>query len=223
MKSKPYQTIPFQTRSIQTRSFQSPAIQSRLFTGPVSGFFAALIPVFLLLWMPLLPVSAPSTSLQAQERPSETIRRSPNAIVGQTIGTTQVTITYGRPSVRDRDIFGTLVPFDAVWRTGADEATTITFSKDVTVEGKPVAAGTYGLFTIPMESGVWTVILNQTANQWGAYRYDPSLDVLRVDVTAEKAPHMEQMAFLFEAVEGQSGKAVFHWKDVRVPFRIEEN
>lgn len=193
---------------------------------PDSGITAVIVTLLfllLLLWVPILPFTTPATSVQAQERASENIRRSPNAVVGQTIGTTQVTITYGRPSVRERDLFGTLVPFDAVWRTGADEATTITFTRDVRVEGESVAAGTYGLFTIPRESGAWTVILNQTANQWGAYRYDSSLDVLRVDVTPEKGPHMEQMIFLFETVEGPSGKAVLHWKDVRLPFRIEES
>ena len=216
-------SISFQSRTFKIRSFRAATFQTRLFPGSAAGLFASLIPVLLILGMPLLPVSPQSTHIQAQERPSETIRRSPNAVVGQTIGTTQVTITYGRPSVRDREVFGTLVPFDAVWRTGADEATTISFSKDVTVEGEPVAAGTYGLFTIPRESGAWTVILNRTANQWGAYRYDPSQDVLRVDVTPEKAPHMEQMIFLFETVEGRTGKAVLHWNDVRLPVRIDES
>lgn len=143
-------------------------------------------------------------------------------MVGQSIGTTQVTITYGRPSVRDRVIFGELVPFDTVWRTGANEATTIAFSGDVTVEGEPLSAGTYGLFTIPRENGVWTLIFNNTAEQWGAYRYDSGVDALRMNVTTTEAPHMEQMLFLFEDVEGSSGKAVMYWKDVRVAFRIDE-
>ncbi len=156
----------------------------------------------------------------AQERSGESIRSSPNAVVGQTIGTTEVTITYGRPSVRDRVIFGELVPFDTIWRTGANEATTITFSRDVTIEGKPLAAGTYGLFTIPRDNGEWTIIFNNVAAQWGARRYDPGEDVLRVNVTADKAPHMEQMMFFFDDVEGSSGNAVLRWKDVRVAFRI---
>ncbi|MFO8029787.1 MAG: DUF2911 domain-containing protein [Cyclonatronaceae bacterium] len=158
----------------------------------------------------------------AQVRPSESIRSSPNAIVGQTIGTTDISITYGRPSVRGRVIFGELVPFDAVWRTGANEATTITFTGDVTIEGEPLAAGTYGLFTIPRDNGEWTLIFNNTAEQWGAYRYDPGEDILRVNVSATEAPHTEQMLFLFEDVKDSSGKAVLYWKDVRVAFRIDE-
>ena len=163
-----------------------------------------------------------SPAASAQVRSSESVRSSPNAVVGQTIGTTDVTITYGRPAVRDRVIFGELVPFDTVWRTGANEATTITFSRDVTIEGEPLAAGTYGLFTIPRQNGEWTIIFNSTAEQWGAYRYEPGEDVLRVNVTATEAPHTEQMQFLFEDAEGSSGKVVLSWKDVRVAFRIDE-
>ena len=162
------------------------------------------------------------SDVTAQVRSGESLRSSPNAIVGQTIGTTEVTITYGRPSVRDRIIFGELVPFDTIWRTGANEATTITFSHDVIVEGESLPAGTYGLFTIPRENNEWTIIFNNIAEQWGAYRYDPGEDVLRVEVMAEEAPHMEQMMFFFDDVEGNSGKVVLHWKDVMVSFQIVE-
>ncbi|MDG5766907.1 DUF2911 domain-containing protein [Balneolales bacterium ANBcel1] len=158
----------------------------------------------------------------AQERPRNDIRISPNALVSQTIGTTEVTITYGRPAVREREIFGGLVPFDRVWRTGADEATTITFSEDVLVEGESLDAGTYSLFTIPRGAGEWTLIFNAIAEQWGAYRYDSAEDVLRVDVAPQEAVHMEQMMFYFEDVEGSAGKAILHWKDVKIPFQIEE-
>ncbi|MDX1438871.1 MAG: DUF2911 domain-containing protein [Rubricoccaceae bacterium] len=147
-------------------------------------------------------------------------RVSPNAAVMQTIGTTNVVITYGRPSVNDREIFGGLVPYNEVWRTGANEATTITFSDNVTVEGQPLDAGTYGLFTIPTES-TWTIIFNATAEQWGAFNYDASQDVLRVEVEPTHEFHIEQMGFWFDNVTTTSATAVLGWADVMVGFDIE--
>lgn len=159
----------------------------------------------------------------AQERGNNLPRVSPNATVSQTIGITDVGITYGRPSVRGRTIFGDLVPYNEVWRTGANEATTITFSDDVTIEGAPLDAGTYGLFTIPGEER-WTIIFNRTANQWGAYEYDSSEDALRVEVTPEStARSWEMMTFLFENVSDAEGQAVLYWADVRVPVTIGVN
>ena len=158
----------------------------------------------------------------AQDRDQDRPRVSPNAVVSQTIGTTEVTITYGRPAVRDRIIFGEVVPFDEIWRTGADEATTITFSSDVLLEGVPVDAGTYSLFTIPALDGEWTIILNNIIDQWGAYNYDFAEDEIRVEVEAEEAPFMEQMMFYFDSVGESSGVAVLHWETTRVDFRIQE-
>jgi hypothetical protein len=155
----------------------------------------------------------------AQERANEEVRASPNAVVGQTIGMTDVLVTYGRPSVRDREIYGGLVPYDAVWRTGANEATTITFSDDVMIEGQPLAAGTYSLFTIPGEDE-WTVIFNSVANQWGAYDYDEASDVLRVSVEPEEADFSELMTFSFDEVEENEGELVLHWDETAVPLTI---
>lgn len=163
-----------------------------------------------------------SSSVIAQERSNEEARISPNAAVSQTIGTTEVTITYGRPSIRDRVIFGERVPYDEVWRTGANEATTVTFSKDVNIEGRPLKAGTYGLFTIPRQNGNWTIIFNSVAVQWGAYKYNQDDDVLRLDVTSEKAAAREQMLIYFKDVIDNAGKAVIHWDEARVTFHIEE-
>ncbi|MDR8392893.1 DUF2911 domain-containing protein [Aliifodinibius sp. S!AR15-10] len=156
-----------------------------------------------------------------QDRATNETRVSPNASVSQTIGTTQVTITYGRPSVNDRQVFGGLEPFGEVWRTGANEATTITFSDDVMIEGEPLEAGTYGLFTIPSKDQQWTVIFNNVAQQWGAFDYDSGEDALRVEVTPEEGSHMEQLMFYFEDVSENSGTAIVHWSDVKVPFTIE--
>lgn len=117
---------------------------------------------------------------QAQEQP-----RIPEASSTQTIiqdfGLGKITLTYSRPNVRGRKIFGGIQPYGEVWRTGANWATTITFSEETTVEGNKVPAGTYSLFTIPGEKE-WTVILNNTVKQWGAYTYKESEDLVRFKV-----------------------------------------
>jgi hypothetical protein len=104
---------------------------------------------------------------------------NPNHCAGFRLG--KITLTYSRPNVKGRKIFGYTEPYNAVWRTGANSATTITFTDDVTLEGHKVAAGTYGLFSIP---GVdeWTIILNKTAKQWGAYSYNAADDYLRFTI-----------------------------------------
>lgn len=170
-------------------------------------------------FLPLVLCMLLAVPATAQQRANEEVRVSPNAIVGQTIGMTDVTVTYGRPSVRDREIFGDLVPYDAVWRTGANEATTITFSNDVMIEGQPLAAGTYSLFTVPGEDE-WTVIFNSVAEQWGAYDYDEDNDVLRVTVEAEDADFSELMTFSFDEVGEMEGELVLHWDETAVPLTI---
>lgn len=156
----------------------------------------------------------------AQERANEEARPSPNALVGQTIGTTDVTVTYGRPSVRGRDVFGGLEPYGEVWRAGANEATTITFSDDVTVQDEAVQAGSYALFMIPKEEGAWTLLLNSEANQWGAYNRDASKDILSVDVTPEAATNAEMLSFYFDGVTENDGTLYLHWAETRVPIMI---
>lgn len=150
----------------------------------------------------------------AQERGDDADRKSKNGETNATIDGVDVRITYGRPQVRDRAVWGELVPYDEVWRTGADEATTITFSRDVLIEGEPLAAGTYSLFTIPSQ-GSWTVIFNEVAEQWGAYDYDASQDVLRVEVEPASGDHVEELTF---SVEGSS--VVLAWETLRVPFDV---
>ena len=163
---------------------------------------------------------AGADAVEAQDRANEEARVSPNASVSQTIGTTPVTITYGRPSVNDRVIFGDLVPYDQIWRTGANEATTITFPDPVLIEGQSLDAGTYSVFTIPGESE-WTIVFNDIAQQWGAFDYDQDEDVLRVTVDAEEAPHQEMMSFSFEDITENSAEIVLRWAEVRVPFTVE--
>ncbi len=153
-------------------------------------------------------------------RATDEARVSPNALLGQTIGTTNVFISYGRPSVRDRVVFGELVPYGEVWRTGANEATVIHVAGDVTVEGQRLPAGTYGLFTIPGEE-TWTVIFNGGSEQWGSFNYDESQDVLRVEVAPEAGAKTELMTFGFENVTETSADLVLSWDEVRVPVTIE--
>lgn len=158
-----------------------------------------------------------STLAMAQERGNEEARVSPNAAVSQTIGTTEVSITYGRPSVNDRQVFGGLEAFGEVWRTGANESTVITFSDDVEIEGEELEAGTYSLYTVPGEDE-WTVIINEKLS-WGT-EYDENEDVLRVNVEPTQAEHMEQFMIYFENVTENSAECVIHWDETKVPFTI---
>ncbi len=112
--------------------------------------------------------------------PGEKIRKSLKAGLSQTIGVdTRIEISYSRPGVKGREIWGGLVPYGKVWRTGADEATTFSVNGDVLINGTQLPAGTYALFTIPGEDE-WTLIFNKTAEQWGAFNYDEKMDALRV-------------------------------------------
>lgn len=154
----------------------------------------------------------------AQERTTDRVWASPNASVAQTIGLTEVYLTYGRPSVRDREIFGGLVPYGQVWRTGANESTAIVFSDDVIIEGEHVPAGTYSLYTIPGENE-WTIIINNKLS-WGT-QYDESEDFVRVNTQSGEAQHKEQMMIYFENITEDSGHMVIHWDSVKVPVLIE--
>lgn len=157
-----------------------------------------------------------TTSAFAQVR---TPRTSPSATLMQTVGLTDVTIKYSRPGVKGRAIWGALVPYDKVWRTGANEATTITFSEDVTVEGQKLPKGTYSLHTVPGQAQ-WGVIFNSVADQWGSYSYDAAKDVVRVNVAPQAAPHMEWMSFEIPEMTTDTAKIVLRWEKIAVPFTI---
>lgn len=140
---------------------------------------------------------------------------SPRKEMKGKIGATEITVNYGSPAVRNRVIWGGLVPNGEVWRAGANEATSIQFSTDVMVEGKPLAAGRYGFFTISNEDK-WTLIFNSVADQWGAFDYDATKDVLRVDVMPQsKGENAEQLDYQIE------GNAVqLRWEKIAVPFTV---
>lgn len=145
---------------------------------------------------------------------------SPSASVSQTIGTTTVEIQYHRPAVRGRQIFGGLVPFGQVWRTGANDATTIRFSDPAQVNGQKIAAGTYALFSIPNQDN-WTVILNKRARQQGAWEYDPREDVLRLDVKPKAVPHTEWLTYEIYPASNATAYVDLYWEKLRVSLIVE--
>jgi hypothetical protein len=150
-------------------------------------------------------------------------RPSPSAKVTQVIGLTEITVDYSCPAVKGRPIWGALVPYDQMWRTGANQATKITFSRDTTFGDKPVPAGTYALFTIPTK-GAWTVILNKKADQSGTARdYKADLDLVRFQVHPRPAPHRERLAFLFSDFSDDKGTLDLEWDKLRVsiPIRVD--
>ena len=147
--------------------------------------------------------------------------QSPAATVGQTIGITDVNITYHRPAVNKRKIYGGLVPYGVLWRAGANQNSTISFSTPVKVEGQTLPAGTYGLFMIPGQTQ-WTVVFSKFTDDWGTYNYDQSEDAARVTVTPlAMADSQERMAFVFDDLTNNSATAALRWEKLRVPFKIE--
>lgn len=149
-------------------------------------------------------------------------RDSQHAVVTQRIGLTDVSINYSRPLVKGRKVFGSLVPYGEVWRAGANENTIIEFSDPVTIEGQPVAKGTYGLHMIPGENQ-WTVILSKNSSSWGSFTYDQKEDALRVNVKPQASEAHETLAYDFDAVTPDSAVATLRWDRVAVPFKIAVN
>ncbi len=148
---------------------------------------------------------------------------SQHAVVSQTVGLTDIAVTYSRPGVKGREIFGGLVPYGKVWRTGANQATQFAVTTDVEIDGKKLPAGTYSLHTIPGTSE-WTVIFNKDAGQWGSFSYDEKKDALRVTVKPEKAEHStEWMEFYFPQISTDSATLMLQWADVKIPIHIDTN
>ncbi|MCB9898867.1 MAG: DUF2911 domain-containing protein [Planctomycetes bacterium] len=162
-------------------------------------------------------LAASAASQQAPALPA--VRESPAASVTQRIGLTDVTVSYHRPGVKGRTIFGGLVPYGELWRAGANENTTIAFSHDVTIEGKPLAAGTYGLHMIPRPDR-WTIVFNGDHESWGSYFYREEADALRVDVTPEEAPSTEWLRYDFDDLTDSSATLSLVWAETAVPMHI---
>jgi len=167
----------------------------------------------------LFPVAFSALSLASQTPPIFP-QLSPSASVSQTIGTTTVEVLYHRPAAKGRPIFGSLVPYGQVWRTGANEATTIRFSDPVQVNGQKVSAGTYAIFSIPYQDR-WTVILNKRARQQGAWEYDPREDVLRLDVKPKTVPHTEWLTYEIYPASSATAYVDLYWEKLRVSLLVE--
>jgi hypothetical protein len=170
----------------------------------------------------------PSTNM-AQEKQ---VRKSLMASVMQRLGVdTDITIVYSRPGVKGRKIWGELVPYGMnpgneysnnnpyPWRAGANENTTIEFSKDVLVEGNKLPAGKYGIHMIPGEKE-WTIIFSKNSEGWGSFGYNEEEDALRVAVTPKEAPEREWLNYGFGKLAGTSAVAYLHWEKLIVPFKI---
>ncbi|REJ84480.1 MAG: DUF2911 domain-containing protein [Bacteroidetes bacterium] len=143
---------------------------------------------------------------------------SPKAVVTQTAGLTDITIDYSSPGVKGRVVYGDLVPYDQVWRTGANAATKITFSKDVSINGTKVSKGSYSLFTIPGKVE-WTIILNKDANvSVSAYKQDD--DLMRFNVKPEVIPHRERFAFIISDFDDNKARIDMEWEKLRVSFNV---
>ena len=164
-----------------------------------------------------------SSNVNAQfEHPVKLPANSPKAKIYQQIGVTDIAISYNRPLVKGREVFGKLIPFGKVWRTGADKNTVIKFSTDVTINGNKVKAGMYGLHTIPNKNS-WTVILNKETKAWGSYFYKKEKDVLRFNVTPKTIANQEVMTFAFTQVSKNKATVELSWATTSISFDIEAN
>jgi len=152
--------------------------------------------------------------------------------VTQTIGISTVSVNYSRPSVKGREIWGKLVPYgwnvqgfgagnSAPWRAGANENTTIKFSHDATVEGKPVPAGTYGLFFVINEDNTGEVILSKDHQSWGSFWYDPNNDLFRTKIQLREIPMTEMLTYDFINNTKTSSELVLNWEKKQFPVKIE--
>lgn len=146
--------------------------------------------------------------------------KSPSAMVKQSVGISDITIEYNRPSASDRVVFGDVVPFDEMWRTGANSATKITFGADVKIDGKLVPAGSYSFFTIPGKTE-WTLILNKVANMSGTYGYDEKEDLMRFKVTPmNKTEKTETFTIDFANMKLDQTTIQLSWENTVVSFNV---
>ncbi len=162
-----------------------------------------------------------ASSALAEEPKLEFPAASPACTLKQHVGLTDIEIDYSRPSVKNREIFGGLVPYDKVWRTGANQATKIIFSTAVKLNGTEIPAGTYALFSIPGKDE-WTVVINKSSGEWGAYKYDEKLDVARIKVKAVKLEKpVETFTIEFNQIRDDSSELTLAWDKTLVPVKLE--
>jgi tetratricopeptide (TPR) repeat protein len=163
----------------------------------------------------------------AQTATGETVmldlpRASQHAIVEQRIGITDITINYHRPLANGRQVWGKLVPYGQVWRAGANENTTITFTDPVTIEGQSLDKGTYGLHMIPGQDQ-WTVIFSKNSSSWGSFTYKQNEDALRINVKPQPTDMHDALAYDFDDVKSDSAVVTMRWEKVAVPFKVHVN
>ena len=168
--------------------------------------------------------SAAGSAAKVPEKPAEQVRltplrTSPASALNQDIGISSIKLSFNRPAVKGRVIWGDLVPFGQVWRTGANAATTITFSDPCKVAGKDVPTGVYALFAIPGPTR-WTLILSRKAQQWGAYSYDAKDDLLRFEVSPESIPYEEWLDYRIRLTGESTARVELSWETLRVGFPV---
>jgi hypothetical protein len=146
-------------------------------------------------------------------------RASPMASVSQTFGYTTATVTYSRPAVNGRVIWGGLVPYGKVWRAGANEATVLELTTDARLNGHALPKGKYGLFILPTEKE-WTFIFSKTFKTWGAFTYDQKDDALRISIPVQGAEHLERLEYSFESISDSGATLVARWEKLKAPIDI---
>jgi hypothetical protein len=167
----------------------------------------------------VLSALSASAALAQAAAALELPRPSPKGAVTQTVGTTEIGVAFSSPGVKGRKIWGEVVPFDKVWRAGANDCTKLTVSTPISIEGKPVAAGSYCVFLLPQKSG-WTFILSKNLEQAGSDEYKQSEDALRVAATASTIPMRERMAFTIIDFDDENGTLAMEWETQRVAVKF---
>jgi tetratricopeptide (TPR) repeat protein len=178
----------------------------------------------------ILAISASSIFAQQLQTP----RASPAAVTSQKVGMSEITINYSRPAVQGRAIWGELVPYGfttfgfgagnpAPWRAGANENTTITFTHDVEIEGKSLAAGTYGLFMAVQNESDWIIIFSKDNGSWGSFFYDEANDALRITAEPEENEFTEWLEYGFEDNMTGATRVYMKWENVKIGFECEFN
>ena len=161
-------------------------------------------------------------TLSAQPGPVNFPAASPACTLKQRVGLTDIEVVYSRPGAKGRTVFGGIVPYGTVWRTGANFATKVTFSTPVKLEGHDIPAGTWSLFTIP-GTNEWTIIINTNANQWGAFQYDPKQDLVRFDVTPKTVMDgpLETFTIDFNQIRDDSAVLTLAWDKTAVSVQVQ--
>ena len=168
---------------------------------------------------PVAAAPANVTDISEEVIPLGQVSKSQAGAIGPRVATTEITITYSRPVARGRQIFGALVPYGQVWTPGADQATAVTFTRDVQINAHPLPKGSYSIWTIP-RADMWTIIFNKAAKAYHDHYPGDDQDALRLDVRPEQGPHVETLTFAFPVVEGKDAVLRLEWGEVRVPLSL---